>query len=226
MTIPASSVLDAAATTEDCRAVTLPVGIWALLGDALTQTLDAVVGDDDDIALARHHLLQWVDHIDCADAPEPEPAMLTQICYQEVRSPGVAGGGFDNGAWRVRVLTQIIRDDTGLAALDAGAFFVPEGYWLVQAFAVAFSVDRHQCRLGYADPIYGGIIVGSNANARAASVQQSTTHLSGVLAVPEGGGWYSLQHRCSTSRATDGRGLANNFGNIEVYAQVLLTTTG
>lgn len=138
MSISASSVLSAADTTPDCRAVELPVGIWALIGDALTRTLAAVDGNDDDVALARHHLLQWIDHVECADAPEgtvgpPIGTIITSIVEwlgQDGYLP-MRGGTFQQAdyAYLASGLPAAWRDD------GAGTFTLPDltGYLIAGA---------------------------------------------------------------------------------------------
>ena len=64
-------------------------------------------------------------------------------------------------------------------------------------------------------------IIGSNTRANATA---DTTHsfLMGTITITASK-TFEIRHRSSATRATDGFGQADSFGNVEVYTQVKIT---
>jgi microcystin-dependent protein len=72
--IRAIDIIASADTDEFCASVALPTGTWGWLNRALLLLMERMDGDADDIALARHYLLQWAQRIECAEESEPVSA--------------------------------------------------------------------------------------------------------------------------------------------------------
>lgn len=130
------------------------------------------------------------------------------------KASGTAGGTFTSGAWRTRDIQEIA--DTGSIVAVAANQFVPiAGTYRAWFRAPAKSVDSHMCRLQNATAgstvRYGSSSYANNAgNGYSDSVVAVTFTANGTDA-------YEVQHQCSSTRATEGFGVASGFGINETY---------
>lgn len=134
------------------------------------------------------------------------------------QNQNVAGGTFTNGAWRTRTLNSVLTNQLGQPnaffnpAPAANIISLPTGLYLVRASAPAFNVDGHQVRLNVNS---GTNFVYGTSEYAPAGIQTRSF----VEAVLSSGASFSLEHRCITTRATDGLGKPVNLAN-EYYAIV------
>ena len=155
-----------------------------------------------------------------------ETISVTTILYsayvlaRDQKVQGISGGTFTSGAWRTRTLTNLVADTGGNASLAANQITLLAGTYRVLASAPAFKVERHQLRL---QDITGGttLVLGQAAFSKstgdfAATPALLSGHFTlGATTVLE------LQHRCETTLATNGMGIACNF-DTEIYAVIEL----
>lgn len=142
------------------------------------------------------------------------------ILIRDEKATTTAGGGFTSGSWQTHALTTEVVDTGNHAALAANQVTLQPGTYRVTAEAVASKVDNHQIRI---QNITTGTTVAFGTNSRAAAVDDDMTistlktrfTIVGVTII-------ELQHRCQTTKATDGFGLANSFGGTECYASLEL----
>lgn len=109
------------------------------------------------------------------------------------------GGTFTSGAWRTRDLNTE-QDPDNLVSLTANIVTVAvAGRYLIRGLAPAYYVGYHQCRLLVGTTPYYGTTQYLNADVSGISVVSAVLDL--VV-----GNTVSLEHRCNTTRATDGFG--------------------
>lgn len=151
---------------------------------------------------------------------------MPDYMFTEAYAEGVDAGGFNNGAWRDRNINFIAMDRNAQANLDEPEWSVPTGNYWVEAYAIANRVGDHKLRFyrkadSFEYPLQNAILAnaasGSGSSATIARVSMYTTFTTGVLQV--------LQHRCATSKATNGRGRASDWGGM-VAAVVKLWKVG
>ena len=144
----------------------------------------------------------------------------------DTKDKGTDGGGFTQGEYRTRDLTETVHDTLAdSVSLGSNQFVVPSGTYRIEASVPAFRVDGHVGRL--AD-------VTDNSGAQGITIVQGTVEHSGAEFYPtqtrsiiEGRfvvtrpTTMEIQHYCETTRGTDGFGARTNFYNTdEVYTDV------
>lgn len=150
---------------------------------------------------------------------------------QETAANGTAGGTFTAGAWQKRLLsnTALLNTITG-ASMASNQITLPAGTYEVTAFAPAYLVNLHKCKLRNVTDS-SDIVMGSNEFSGTTSpVAQTTSRILAYRFTIAATKVLELQHRCSTTRLTDGLGLASSFAAItgppahvaaiEVYSEV------
>jgi len=126
-------------------------------------------------------------------------------------------GTFTNGAWRTRELNTEVTDVDGIVSISSNQFTLQAGTYLIKAQSPAYRVDQHVIRLyNVTDSSvvqYGMSVHASDGN--------SGNVISPVVARVTIGSAkaFSIKSRVSN---TDGEnsGLANNFGNTQIYSIV------
>lgn len=141
---------------------------------------------------------------------------------RDQKAAGADAGSFSNGAWRTRVLNTVLTNTVSGASLASNQITLAAGTYKVTARAPAFQVGRHQTKLvNITDTVDEIIGATSNTSAGGGDPVQTDSILTGVLTV-SGSKVYELQHRCSSTKSTNGLGTAANFGISEVYAELII----
>lgn len=142
---------------------------------------------------------------------------------QERQTSGTDAGGFTSGAWRTRALNTEVSDADGIVTLATNQITLAAGTYEVAAFATAYQVNNHQTRL---QNITAGTTIeyGITAYAAAAAAVTGVSHLRArfTLAVST---VIELQHRCVTTKATNGMGIAASLGT-EIYSGIEIWKVG
>lgn len=141
------------------------------------------------------------------------------IHIREEQASGVAAGTFTGGAWRTRVLNTIVTDDTGKVTLSSNQFVLPAGTYSFQSEVPTRMVVGHQSRLQNITDATT-IQIGTNAMQKVGDNDVGHAHVEGQFTITAST-TFELQHRCLTTRATDGFGVQNSWGT-EVYATIEL----
>jgi hypothetical protein len=164
-----------------------------------------------------------VDNSGQLSLPSSDSASKGWIVFNETQPVGTNGGTFSTGQWRTRVLNTTVGSSgsTGVT-LSGNQLTFPAGTYKVQASAPACRVGSHKTRLhnitaGTTLQVGSTEYCGSSAtltsNSQTVSVVNNIFTLSGTTVI-------ELQHRCQTTRATDGFGMAAGFAESEIYSQV------
>lgn len=140
------------------------------------------------------------------------------ILLRDEKATTVNGGGFTSAAWQTHALTTEVVDTGAHSVLAANQVTLSAGTYRFRGRAIAYKVDNHQIRL---QNITAGTTTAYGTNARAAAAGDDSTmsEVEGRFTIA-GATVFELQHRCATTRATDGFGAANSFGGTEVYASL------
>lgn len=138
----------------------------------------------------------------------------------DVKAQNTQGGTANSGAWQIRTLNTIEGNGSNGVTLSSNVFTLPQGDWLVKWSAPAFFCLRHQTRL-----------FAVAANQVQAVGQSTSSENAGTTVTHSQGVWtgevrllntFRIEHRVQNSRATDGFGVAANFGEerytiVEIY---------
>jgi hypothetical protein len=139
--------------------------------------------------------------------------------FREEQSSGTAGGTFTAGSYVKRVLnTTVVNNITG-CSIASSVITLPAGTFIMSAFAPASEVVRNKLRLQNTTAS-STIAIGTNNTANTTNgyviANMSTVFTLSVSSTIE------LQHRCNSTTATYGLGLACSFGDAEVYASITI----
>lgn len=147
------------------------------------------------------------------------PAQTFSLVVQDAKATTTDGGTFTQGAWRTRTLQTTVHNSISGATLVANQISLPAGSYRVDAWAVGHEVLSHQIRVRN---VTAGttVAVGSNIKSTAASNVGAISQVSGGRFTLTTTSLIELQHYCEQTKATDGFGRANSFGENEVYANV------
>jgi len=144
----------------------------------------------------------------------------TYAIISDEKTSGTHGGTFTSGAWRTRDLNNPIADPDSIVSIGSNQFTLGAGTYLIEATAPAIEVSRHQCRLynvtGSSVVEYGTSEFALSSNGYASTV----SFVTGRITIT-GSTVFEIQHRCQTTRASDGFGVSNTFSsNAQVYTVV------
>ena len=153
----------------------------------------------------------------------PMPGPLLHV--QDQKSSGTAGGGFTSGSFQTRTLNTKVVDEIG-STLASNQFTLPAGTYWVAWSAPASLVDAHKTKLRN---VTDGTdtLLGQNAYSAAGGGTVTMTHSFGfgrftIVATKT----FELQHRGTTTKATDGFGLSAGFSVTEIYSDIRIWKIG
>ena len=127
-------------------------------------------------------------------------------------------GSFTSGAWRTRDLNTEIADPDGIVSISSNQFTLSAGDYLIEASAPAFDCTRHQIRL-YNATDSSVVVYGQNCHTFTTDSVQTHSAVVGRVTI-SGSKAFEIQHQCTTTKATHGLGLSNDFGGASIYCVV------
>lgn len=136
------------------------------------------------------------------------------------KNPGVEGGASVVGS-QVRVLNTVLTNNISGAALGTNSVFLPQGSYYAEASAPGFISGSHKIEI-----LVGGLAFpegsGTSEFSGTADATQTRSWAATFFTVASGGESLSILHRFSTARATNGLGVAANFGPgiNEIYTEL------
>ena len=134
---------------------------------------------------------------------------------EDQRTQNTPGGTFTSGAWQTRTLNQEVTDAKGIASLAANQITLQAGTYKFRASAPASAVDRHQIRL-YNITDASATKIGTSEIAAGSAQTRSVVSVRFTITAAK---VFELQHRCETTRATDGFGNEANL-TTEIFARI------
>lgn len=143
------------------------------------------------------------------------------VVLQDQKAQNTDGGTFTAGAWQTRSLTTVVKDTGSICSLASNQFTIPAGTYLIYARLPAYAVNSHQAYLynTNASTAISGCISGTElASASDSSTNSIVMFSAFTLSVQR---TLEIRHRCQTSKATTGWGVAANF-TTEIYTTVVL----
>lgn len=150
-----------------------------------------------------------------ATAPEWGTAGAPDAVLEDQKASGTDGGSSTSGSWQTRTLNTEAKDTYSLVSIAANAFTPTVDGW-VEWSAPATRSGSHQSRLYN---VTGAAVVSYGTSAATGAGADTSTISEGGGAVTAGTA-YRIEHRVTTTKATDGYGQANSFGGTEVYTRV------
>jgi hypothetical protein len=142
------------------------------------------------------------------------------ILLQDQKASGTDAGTFTSGAWQTRTINTEVVDTGNNCTLSSNQFTLAAGTYVIYAVAPAYEVQFHQARLQNTTDATT-TLTGTSMITNTGSATTTLSVVSGSFTIATSK-TFELQHRCSTTQATNGFGRAASFGT-EVYASVMLT---
>jgi hypothetical protein len=133
------------------------------------------------------------------------------------KTQNTAGGTFTSGAWRTHDLQTEIADPDGIVSISSDEFTLAAGTYLIKWGAPAYTTYNHQTRL-YNVTDAASVGVGQSSYSNATTGPYSTSYGSARTTIA-GSKVFRIEHRCNTTAATVGFGVASNF-TTEQYCTV------
>ncbi len=153
-------------------------------------------------------------------------ASIPYLLYQDQKTQNTNGGTFTAGAWRTRDLNTEVIDTGGYGTLSSNQVTLLAGTYVVHASAPAYLINaRHQLRL---QNITDTATLATGTSCYIPTISTNMVSLPAILSgafTISGTKVIELQHQCQSTEATDGFGVAANFGT-EVYAVLELWRIG
>lgn len=142
------------------------------------------------------------------------------ILVQDQKATGTDGGTFTNGAWRTRDLNTEMHDTGGDASVSSNQITLKAGTYKVRASAPCWSVGKNVAKI-YDTTGAADLVIGSGAYASTTTGSEVIAEVVGrfTIAVES---VIELQHYGTTTKASTGFGVNNNFTSFEVFSSVEL----
>lgn len=148
------------------------------------------------------------------DCTSPIGVAAMYALIRDEKSQNVSGGTFTAGDWRQRNLTNVVSDTGGFVTLASNQITLPAGTYRCRIRCPAYQVSRHQARL-YNVTDGSTLALGSSVRTAPTGGTQNESVIVGFFTLTSSK-VLEIQHRCETTLANTGFGIAANFG-IEVY---------
>lgn len=138
--------------------------------------------------------------------------------YIEIRdqqAAGTDGGGFTSGSFQTRTLNTEASDTGNLATLSSNQITLSAGTYECDISCPAGVVGNHQAKLRNVTDS-ADVLIGTSEYTGTGNTTYTRSRITGRFTIAASKA-LEVQHRCETTRNTDGFGNAANFGVVEVY---------
>lgn len=140
------------------------------------------------------------------------------LIVNETQAANTQGGTFTSGGDRTRVINKTVFSSIYGSSLTSNRFTLPAGKYFIGANAPGYNVLNHQAWLyNYTDSAAVADCTGSSADCNTSATTVSI--IDGYFSITSAKE-FEIRHRCTSTVATFGLGLASNLGNNEIYTQV------
>lgn len=140
------------------------------------------------------------------------------IVLKDIKAGGTDGGTFTSGAWQTRTLNTEEVDTKNLCTLSANQFVFEAGTYELEAYSAGYRCDGHQLRLYN---VTGATTIAAGTPERSDAADASITYAKLYCRFTIAAGQsLEIQHRCQTTKASDGFGRGINFGESLVFTMV------
>jgi hypothetical protein len=146
------------------------------------------------------------------------------IIVRDEKSNGTDGGNFNNGAWRTRDLNDVTNNTIAGASLASNRITLPAGTYKIAASAPAVKVGSHRIKLANITDSSDEIL-GTSSQTWVDAFTSTRSFLTDTVTLSSEK-VFELQHRCQTSRSSNGFGIGSSFSVAEVYSTIEIEKIG
>jgi hypothetical protein len=140
--------------------------------------------------------------------------------FNETQASGTAGGTFTSGSYVKRTLnTTVVNNITG-CSIASSVITLPAGSYQVLATAPAGAVNDHKIRIQNTTATTT-IAIGGSTSAQATDNVWNTSQVQTYFTLSVSS-TIELQHRCQTTKNSNGLGIQTSFGDSEIYSQITI----
>lgn len=136
------------------------------------------------------------------------------VCVRDEKAQNTPGGGFTNGAWRVRDINDEQADADAICTIAGNQITLATGTYRCIISCPAYRVARHQARL-YNTTAADVLLVGTSEATGDAGYTTSRSFIVGRFTLAAAH-VLEVQHQCENTIAVNGFGLEANFTD-EIY---------
>ena len=142
---------------------------------------------------------------------------LSYIKLDDSKATTTDGGTFTSGVWQKRTVTEE-SDVGGHVTISSSVIVLDAGTYQCQIRCPANRVGAHSSRLRNTT---GGstVLVGTAEFGNTTDTQVSNTYIAGIFSIA-GSQNLEIQHKCQTTRSSNGFGRASSMGEAEIYTIV------
>lgn len=217
-TVPPSIV---ALTESSVISGQVHTSVFGISTTSATITTENSANTDVDLPFSVHVSRQGSDYKERGSTA----AIIAQpTCFiKDVNANNTSGGDCIAGSYITRQLNTLEGQCDGIS-ISSNVVTVPRGSWKLTGFAPAHDVDRHKAKW-VRDPngSPSDSVLGSPERATSTNGMSSKSHMKGEFTVAGITEEFEVQHRCETTKASNGFGIASGFGDNEVYTQIGIT---
>jgi hypothetical protein len=145
------------------------------------------------------------------------------MIVRDEKSNGTDGGTFTSGAWRTRDLNDVLINTITGASLASDRITLPAGIYKIAANASAFDVNSNVAKIANitdsSDEVIGSTEKTSGTNNTGKSFIVGVINITSTKV-------FEIQHRCQSTKSTNGFGLSSSFGVVEIYTAVSIEKIG
>ncbi len=176
-------------------------------------------------------LLSSVDHrIQITEMPDYEAIVQNLndatglVAYlKDIKPNNTTGGGCTAGSYAKHDLTTI-EGNSSLVTLASSEFTLKAGTYELNGYSTMSSANRHRAKIRNITTGTDAIL-GDSAYTTSSTNVHTKSFFDGIIVVPSDQ-TFQLQYRCETTDASDGLGVASNFGEPELFALVKIRKIG
>jgi len=187
-------------------------------GEAISIRLSNDLGDT--IALDQNDARNYAEFT-YTDRQYTVNAALPATAYlKDLKPSGTPGGGAVSGSFNTRTLNTL-EGTTTFITLSSNQFTLQPGKYRIEGTVPGFRINGHKARI---QNITDGVteIVGTTESCNSSDLSQTRSFVSGEIIITSSK-TFELQHRVSTTRATNGLGDNISYGVDELYSQITVT---
>jgi len=149
---------------------------------------------------------------DLLGVPTPRTAYI-----KDVKPSGTDGGTFTFGAWQTRDLNTL-EGDTEFVSISSNQFTLQPGKYEIESLSMAFAVNSNIAKLRNITDSTDDII-GMPTYSGSADTISLVAPIIGVIEITSET-TYEIQHRCETTKSSNGFGARNTFGVDNTYTTI------
>lgn len=156
---------------------------------------------------------------------EKQPYAPRTVYLKHTGTSGTLSGTFTSGSYQTRPINSR-SGDLSFSTLSANQFTLDSGTYQIEAEVPAYACELHKAKLrnitDAVDTILGSSAYSTLDGGGFLGTDQTHSKIYGQFSI-NSIKTFEIQHRCSVTRANNGFGVTNTFGDDELWTQVKIT---